>query len=146
MKLGFSRRRTATSGRRRPGSPIPATTDYLSPITDHRKSGSPRRCGPSSRSPFSSWCRCRSVSGRSCWCCRGRSCRCSSRCSRNSRRWRRDTAWRYTDVIDVLFVLSPARIKVVGGRVGDIASSVIGHDGDVVAYFVLIRPACQRSE
>ena len=46
--------------------------------------------------------------------------------------------------IDVLFVLTPARVEIVGGRVGHVASSVIGYDGDIIAYLVLLRPAFQR--
>ena len=41
-------------------------------------------------------------------------------------------------------MLSSAGIEVVGSRVGDVSSSVIGHNGDVVAYFLLNRPAFQR--
>ena len=41
-------------------------------------------------------------------------------------------------------MLTPARVKVERGRVGDIASRVIRHDGDVIAYLLLNRPAFQR--
>ena len=43
-------------------------------------------------------------------------------------------------------MLAPARVEVVGGRVGDVASCVIRHNGDVIAYLVLLRPAFQRSK
>ena len=43
-------------------------------------------------------------------------------------------------------MLTPARVEVIGGGVGHVASSVIGHDGDIIAYLVLLRPAFQRSE
>ena len=66
---------------------------------------------------------------------------CGSRCRRSSGGWCRATARRYTNEIDVLFVLSPARVEIVRSRVGDVASGVIRHDGDVIAYLGLIRPA-----
>ena len=43
-------------------------------------------------------------------------------------------------------MLTPARVEIEGGGVGDIASRVIRHDRDVIAYLVLLRPAFQRSE
>ena len=43
-------------------------------------------------------------------------------------------------------MLAPARVEVVPGRVCDIASGVIGYNGDVIAYLVLNRPAFQWSE
>ena len=67
-------------------------------------------------------------------------------CSRSSRSGSSTSAWRYTNEIDVLFVLACAWVEVVGGRVGNVASGVIGYDGNVVAYLVLLRPAFQRSE
>ena len=73
-----------------------------------------------------------------------RRCRRSSRRRRSSGRWRRATGWRYTNEIDVLFVLSPARVEVVGSRVGHVTSSVIRDDGDIIAYLVLVRPAFER--
>ena len=85
-----------------------------------------------------------------CRCSRGRRC-----CCRRSRwRWRhsycrcrcRSAAWRHTNEIDVLFVLPSARVKIVRGRVCNIASGVIGHNGDVIAYLVLNGPAFQRSK
>jgi hypothetical protein len=41
-------------------------------------------------------------------------------------------------------VLTPARVEVEGGRVGDVASSVIRHDGNIIAYLLLNRPALER--
>ena len=43
-------------------------------------------------------------------------------------------------------MLSPARVEVVRGRVCDIASGVIGHNGDVITYLALLWPAFQRIE
>ena len=43
-------------------------------------------------------------------------------------------------------MLTPGRVEIVGGRVSDVASSVIRHDGDIIAYLVLLRPAFERSE
>ena len=43
-------------------------------------------------------------------------------------------------------MLSPARVEVVRGRVCDIASGVIGHDCNIIAYLVLVRPAFERTE
>ena len=86
-------------------------------------------------------------------CCR---CSCGRGCCRRRSRWRwrhsrcrrrcRSAAWRHTNKIDVLLVLSPAGVKVVRCRVCDIASGVIGHNGDVITYLVLLWPAFQRSE
>ena len=84
----------------------------------------------------------------------GRRTSCSGRCRRSGRRWRysrcrrrcRSPAWRHTNEIDVLLLLSPARVEVKRGRVCDIAPGVIGHNGDVIAYLLLNRPAFQRIE
>ena len=109
-------------------------------------SGPRSRCGTRSgrrldaRSGRRSWCSCRSTTGCNGCCWRGR------RCSRSSRRWRRATAWRYTNEIDILFMLSPARVEVKSCGIGHVATGVIRHDGDVIAYLVLLRPAFQRSE
>ena len=43
-------------------------------------------------------------------------------------------------------MLSPRGVEVVGSRVGDVASGVIRHDGDVITDLVLLRPTFQRSE
>jgi hypothetical protein len=43
-------------------------------------------------------------------------------------------------------MLAPTRVEVVGGRVGNIASGVIRHNRDVIAYLILLRPALKRSE
>ena len=43
-------------------------------------------------------------------------------------------------------MLTRGRVEVVGSRVGNVASSVVGHDGDIIAYLVLLRPAFERSE
>ena len=43
-------------------------------------------------------------------------------------------------------MLATARVKVVRGRVCDIASGVIGHDCNIIAYLVLVRPAFKRSK
>jgi hypothetical protein len=79
---------------------------------------------------------------------RGGSCRCSGsgRCRRGRRRWRRATGWRYTNKIDILFVLSPRRVEIVGSRVGNVPSSVIRHDGDIIAYLVLDWIAFERGK
>ena len=45
-----------------------------------------------------------------------------------------------------MFVLTPTRVKVVGCRVGNVSSGVIRHDGDIIAYLVLLRPAFERSK
>ena len=41
-------------------------------------------------------------------------------------------------------MLTPARVEIEGSGVGDIPSRVIRHDGDVIAYLVLYRPAFER--
>ena len=43
-------------------------------------------------------------------------------------------------------MLAPARVEIEGSRVCHVASGIIGYDGDVIAYFVLNRPAFQRIE
>ena len=43
-------------------------------------------------------------------------------------------------------MLTSARIEVVGSGVGDIASRVIRHDGDVITYLVLVRIAFEWIE
>ena len=40
-------------------------------------------------------------------------------------------------------MLTPTRVKVVGCRVGNVSSGVIRHDGDIIAYLVLVRIAFQ---
>ena len=41
-------------------------------------------------------------------------------------------------------MLSSSRIEVEGRGVGDISSRVIRHDGEIIAYLVLYRPAFER--
>ena len=41
-------------------------------------------------------------------------------------------------------MLTHARVEIEGGGVGDIASRVIRHDRDVIAYLVLLRPTFER--
>lgn len=43
-------------------------------------------------------------------------------------------------------MLSAARVEIERRRVRDVASAIIRHDGDVIAYLVLDRPAFQWSE
>jgi hypothetical protein len=130
-----------------------AKAEQLSPRLRPR-----RRCGTSPRRWFRArrgrrprrGCR---RSTRCNGCCR-RSCGRGGCCRRSRWRWRdsrcrrrcRSAAWRHTNKIDVLLVLSPAGVKVESGRICDIAPGVIGHNGDVIAYLVLNRPAFQRVE
>ena len=75
-----------------------------------------------------------------------------SRCgsSRRCRRW--TNSWcrrrrrplstgKYSHVINVFFVLPPARVEVESGRISDITSGVVRNDGDVIADLVLVRIA-----
>ena len=41
-------------------------------------------------------------------------------------------------------MLSPARVEVKRGGIGYVASCVVGHDRDVIAYLLLDRPAFER--
>ena len=41
-------------------------------------------------------------------------------------------------------MLTTAWVEVEGGRIRHIASCVIRHDSDVIAYLVLVRPALER--
>ena len=43
-------------------------------------------------------------------------------------------------------MLSPVRIEIEGGGVGNISSRVIRHHGDIIAYLVLLRPSFERSK
>ena len=43
-----------------------------------------------------------------------------------------------------MFVLPPARVEVESGRIRHIATGAVRHDGDVIAYLALIRPAFER--
>ena len=43
-------------------------------------------------------------------------------------------------------MLSSAGIEVVGSRVGDVSSGIIGDDGDIITYLGLLRPTFQRVE
>ena len=84
-----------------PGSTTPATT----------ASRSRRRSGTNPGSGLGAWRGCRPRrSG-----CGGCRCSCGRRCSRSGRRRSRAAHWRYTNEIDVLFVLSPARVEVECG-------------------------------
>jgi len=47
----------------------------------------------------------------------------------------------YPNVINVLLVLTVVRVEVEGSGVSHVATSFIGHNGDIVAYLVLIRIA-----
>src|SRR6266446_1114847 len=60
---------------------------------------------------------------------------------RRRRRRRGPARWRHAHVINVLLMLAPTRVEVESRRVRHIASSVVGHDSDVIAYLVLLRPA-----
>ena len=41
-------------------------------------------------------------------------------------------------------MLPPARIEVESGGIRHIATGVVRHDGNVIAYLALIRPAFER--
>ncbi len=41
-------------------------------------------------------------------------------------------------------MLPPARVEVESGGICHIATGVVRHDGDIVAYLTLIRPAFER--
>jgi hypothetical protein len=45
-----------------------------------------------------------------------------------------------------LFVLSSSRIEVVGSRICHVAAGVIGYDGDIITYLVLVRIAFEWSK
>ena len=45
-----------------------------------------------------------------------------------------------------MFVLSATRIEVVGSRICHVAAGVIGYDGDVITYLVLVRVAFKWSK
>ena len=47
----------------------------------------------------------------------------SGRC--RCRRWGRDACWRYADVVNVLFVLAPARVEVKGSGIRHIGPGVV---------------------
>ena len=43
-----------------------------------------------------------------------------------------------------MFVLSPARVEVERGGIRHIATGVVRHDRNVIAYLALVRPAFER--
>jgi len=116
-----------------------STLQPISSCAKHRSRAAPRRRFRSRRGrrPGSSCRRSRSGS-RS----RGGSRRCRDGC----RCWCRASHWRHSNKIDVLFVLSPAGVKVVCRRIGHVASGVIRHNSDVIGYVVLAGSAFQGSE
>ena len=86
-----------------------------------RTGGCRCRRGRSRRS--SAWRNCRCSSRRSRRCGSSRRCWCWASCSRWCRC--RTTRWRYANVINVLFVLSPARVEVERSSIRHIAAGVI---------------------
>ena len=48
------------------------------------------------------------------------------------------------NVINVFLVLTAVRIEVERGRVSDVPTSLIGNDGNVIAYLILVRIAFLR--
>jgi hypothetical protein len=54
------------------------------------------------------------------------------------------TTGKYPNVINVLLVLSVVRVEVECGRVSHVTPGLIGYNGDIVAYFVLIRVTLRR--
>ena len=51
---------------------------------------------------------------------------------------------KYPNVINVFLVLTVIRVEVECGRVSHVAARLVGNNGDVVAYLVLIRIALRR--
>ena len=56
------------------------------------------------------------------------------------------TTGKYPNVINVFLVLAVVRIEVKGSSIRDVAARLIGDNGDVVAYLVLVRIAFERVE
>jgi hypothetical protein len=56
------------------------------------------------------------------------------------------TTRKYPNVINVLFVLAVVGVEVESGCVSHVTPGLIGHNGDIVAYLVLIRIAFERVE
>ena len=54
------------------------------------------------------------------------------------------SAREYSHVINIFLVLIPVRIEVKRSRIRHIAPSIVGDDGDIIAYLVLIRIAFER--
>ena len=135
-----SRRRCRTRSGSRRGSRR-GRRPWGSSRTSARRAGC-RSCRCSRNSSCSRSCR------RGSWCsrsCHG-SCSRGCRCSRGSRRWRRAAGRRYTNEINILFVLIGARVEIEGSGIGNISSRIIRHDGDIIAYLVLLWPAFERGK
>src|SRR5439155_545802 len=66
----------------------------------------------------------------------GRGCRC--------RRRRAAAGREHPHVIDIFFVLPTTRVKVESGGIRDIPSGIVRHNGDVIAYLVLVRITFER--
>ena len=47
-------------------------------------------------------------------------------------------------VVNVLFVLSKTGVEIECGGIRHIATGVVGNDGNVISYLVLLRPAFLR--
>jgi len=140
---------------------IPARRFYQSLITSHQsllssrprprsRTPSRRRNTPRCRGwPWSS-CGCRSRCRGRCWsgCYCGGSRRCWRRCNagRNCRCRCRPARWRNPHIIHVFFMLPAGRIEVECGRIRHVATSVVGHDRNVIAYLILHRVAFERSK
>src|SRR6266508_5290339 len=74
--------------------------------------------------------------------------RCWSWCGTVARHCRWARCWQWTgriranaNVIDVLLVLASVRVEVECSSIRDIATSLVGNDGDVIADLTLVRPA-----
>ena len=98
---------------------------------------------------------CRSCRRRSCYCrCDSRRCCRSSgsrrrRCWRSCRRRRRRSSAtrRHSHVIDVLFVSADrVRVDVESRGICNVASGIVRHNRDVIAYLFVLRKTCLRIE
>ena len=54
------------------------------------------------------------------------------------------SAREYSHVINIFLVLIPVRIEVKRSRIRHIAPSIVGDDGDIIAYLILIRIPFER--
>ena len=54
------------------------------------------------------------------------------------------TTRKYPNVINILLVLTVVRVEVECGRISHIAARLVGNNGDVIAYLVLIRITLRR--
>ena len=103
-----------------------------------RRRWSYRSCGSSGRSDAGGHARCYCWCGSRRWCNCWRSCRSWGRCGYLS-------TGKYSHIINVLFVSADGlRVFVKRGGICHVASGIVRHNGDVIAYLLILWKASLR--